>query len=285
MLGLELDAVSGKGYRLSRPLELLQRDQIIACLDTNSRARLKELEILPEIDSTNRYLMNRTETGLACFAEFQNSGRGRRGGNWHSPFAANIYLSLTWRFDDTTSVAASLGLAAGVWIAEALQDTGITGIGLKWPNDVLYNGAKLAGVLVEIKKESTGSCRAVIGVGLNIDMPDTAAQYIEQPWTDIRTITGQQPQRNLIAGVLLHNLLNGLSCYQTDGPAAMLERWNELDCMAGHQVQLHQSSGILTGTAQGIDETGALQLLCEEGLCCVHSGEVRLRLRPNTTTR
>ncbi len=276
-IGLAVHAVSGKGYRLSRPLELLQHERIISHLDSTSRTLLNKLEILPETDSTNRYLMARTETGLACFAEYQQDGRGRRGRSWHSPFAANICFSLTWHFDDAANTLSGLSLAAGVWIAEALQAAGISGVGLKWPNDVLHNGRKLAGVLIEMKGETAGPCQTVIGIGLNVDMPAKTAETIDQPWTDIRIITGQQPRRNQIAGLLLHHLLTGLSSYQRNGLSTVLERWNEMDCMAGRQVQLHHPSGVLAGTARGIDETGALQLACKDGLRSIHSGEVSLR--------
>ncbi len=276
-IGLKIQAVSGKGYRLSRPLELLQHEQIFTQLNSNSQRLLNRLEILSETDSTNRYLMNRRESGVACFAEYQQAGRGRRGRSWHSPFAASICFSLTWHFGDTASSLSGLGLAVGVWIADALQAAGITGVGLKWPNDVLYNGRKLGGVLIEMKGETAGPCQTIIGIGLNVNLPETMAETIDQPWIDIRTITGQQPERNQIAGLLLHHLLTGLSCYQINGPTAVLERWNKLDCLAGRQVKLHFPSGVLTGTARGIDKTGALQLLCNDGLHSVHSGEVTLR--------
>ncbi len=275
--GLAVQVVSGKGYRLCRPLELLQHEQIISHLDSTSRTLLAKLEILPEIDSTNRYLMAQTGTGVACFAEYQQAGRGRRGRSWHSPFAANICFSLTWHFDDGANTLSGLSLATGIWIAEALVAAGVTDIGLKWPNDVLHDGRKLAGVLIEIKGETTGPCQTVIGIGLNVDMPASAAETIDQPWTDIRTITGKLPGRNRIAGLLLHHLLTGLSSYQRNGLTTLLERWNELDCLAGRQVQLHHPSGVVSGTARGIDETGALQLACEDGLRSIHSGDISLR--------
>ncbi len=274
---LTVHAVSGKGYRLSRPLELLQHEQIISHLDDTSRPLLNKLEILPETGSTNRHLMAQKEPGLACFTEYQRAGRGRRGRSWHSPFAANICFSLTWHFDDAVNTLSGLSLAAGVWIVEALQGAGINGVGLKWPNDVLHKDHKLAGILIEMKGETAGPCHTVIGIGLNVDMPARMAEAIDQPWTDIRSITGQQPRRNQIAGLLLHHLLKGLTNYQQNGLSSVLERWNELDCMAGRQVQLHHPSGLLAGTAQGIDETGSLQLLCKDGLHSIHSGEVSLR--------
>ncbi len=276
-LDLELQAVSGKGYRLGRPLEPLRHELILSQLDQVSQALLTEMEILTRVDSTNHYLMSRGKSGAACLAEYQQEGRGRRGRSWHSPYGAGICLSLSWQFDNCRSTLSALGLAAGVWIVEALQAAGVGGLGLKWPNDVLHGGKKLAGILIEIRGETEGPCLAVIGVGLNVDMPERAASSIGQPWTDIRTITGRQPERNRIAGLLLHHLLKGLANYRQQGLTTVLERWNRLDCLANRPVQLQLPRETVTGTAHGVDETGALRLHCKEGVRLIHSGEVTLR--------
>ncbi len=278
-LGLELQAVRGKGYRLLRPVELLRHDAIISRLNGHSRSLLNELEILPRIDSTNRYLLERSGTGLACFAEYQHAGRGRGGRRWQSPFASGICCSVRWRFDGVAHPLSGLSLAAGVWVVDALRAAGIREVGLKWPNDVLHGGAKLAGILVEAKGEMAGSCQIVIGVGLNIDMPPVMASGIEQPWTDLKRVTGRQPGRNRIAGLLLHHLLTGLSVYEEKGLPGFQARWEALDCTAGRQVQIQHASGSLLGTAQGIDERGAIRLRCPDGFRHFHSGEVTLRIR------
>ncbi len=279
-LGLEIQAVSGKGYRLSRPLELLQRKQILAHLDSSSCSMLTDLEILPEVDSTNRYLMERSQGGIACFAEFQSAGRGRRGRRWHSPFGSNIYLSVSWHFEHSTGTVSGLSLAVGIWIADALRQAGVEEIQLKWPNDILHRGRKLAGVLTELKGETEGPCLAVVGVGLNLEMSGRGIESIDQPWIDLHTIIGQRPPRNRIAGLLLHHLLKGLAKYRETGLAPLRERWNHLDCMAGQPVRLLFPSGSVTGTALGIDENGALLLRTIEGTRAFHSGEVSLRQLP-----
>ncbi len=279
-LGLEVQAVNGKGYRLRQPLELLERDQILSVLDASTRALLDGLEILPEVDSTNRYLMTRSRARIACFAEYQQAGRGRRGRPWLSPFAANLYLSLSWRFDGPATALSGLSLAVGVWIAEALHDAGIgEGIQLKWPNDILHRNRKLGGVLVEMKGEAEGPCLAVIGVGLNLDMRGHDTGSIDQPWTDLHTITKRRPPRNRLAGLLLHHLLKGIVEYERHGLTPVHHRWNHLDCMAGKPVSLHLPSETLSGIAGGIDEKGALLLRTTNGVRTIHSGEVTLRQR------
>ncbi len=276
-LGLRVQAVSGKGYRLPEPVELLHRERIVATLDRRSRELLAGLEILPGTGSTNLHLMRCGQGGMACLAEYQWAGRGRRGRSWYAPLGGAIALSLSWRFDDSAAALAGLSLATGVWAAEALRAAGVEGVGVKWPNDLLHEGRKLGGILIELQGEADGPCLAVIGVGINLDLGRAAASQIEQPWTDLRTITGRRPQRNRLAGLLLHHLLLGLESYREEGLEGVLERWNELDCMAGRPVRLLHAGGTMNGTVQGIDKGGALLLRCVDGVHAVHSGEVSLR--------
>lgn len=127
--------------------------------------------------------------------------------------------------------------------------------------------------------EADGPCLAVVGVGLNLDMAHFDTGQIGQPWTDLRTVAGCRPQRNRLAGLLLHHMLTGLSRYQQDGLDEVLDRWSELDCLAGRPVRLQHPAGELSGTAQGVDRTGALLLRCADGVRAVHSGEVSVRLQ------
>ncbi|HFC52907.1 MAG TPA: bifunctional biotin--[acetyl-CoA-carboxylase] ligase/biotin operon repressor BirA [Gammaproteobacteria bacterium] len=278
-LGLQVQAVSGKGYRLARPLELLRAESIATTLNGHSRALLGRLEILPGTDSTNRHLLELGKGGAACLAEYQWAGRGRRGRRWHTPFGAGICLSVSWRFDHSAAALSGLSLAAGVWTAEALRAAGVEGVGLKWPNDLLHEGRKLAGVLIEVQGEADGPCLAVVGVGVNLEMSRLAGQRIGQPWTDLRAVTGRRPRRNHLAGLLLHHVLTGLFRYQREGLEGILERWSELDCLAGRPVRLRHPAGELLGTAQGVDRAGALLLRSAEGVRAIHSGEVSVRLQ------
>lgn len=277
-LGVECHSVPGKGYRLASPLELLQSESILAAMGGMPRPSM--IEIHSNISSTNRYLMDRVavlKSGHACFAESQSSGRGRHGRQWISPFARNIYLSLYWQFALSPADLSPLGLAMGVAVMRALQRLGIEDAGLKWPNDVLCQGHKLAGILIEMSGESAGPYHVVVGVGLNVDMSQTAASAIDQPWVDLVTALRRPVSRNVVAGTLLAELLAALESYQRGGFAEVREEWLRHDVCADAPVAILTAIDKIEGKARGVDETGALLLETASGIKRFHSGEVSLR--------
>ncbi len=281
-MGLDIYAVPGKGYRLASPLELLQRDAVMKELSTESRACLSDLELHPCLDSTNSYLAAKATAGLpsgyACMAEYQSAGKGRRGRAWVSPFAANVYLSLLWRFTMSPVAVSGLGLVAGVAVSRALRQAGLRNIGLKWPNDVMWHGRKLAGTLLEMAGESFGPVNVVIGIGLNVRMPPPAGAHIDQAWVDMETAIGHRVSRNTLAGLLLHQLLLVLHQFQEAGLAPFIEEWRQNDIIAGKSIHLQLPHETLTGVAKGVDQNGAL-LVQSKGIISSHmAGEVSVRL-------
>lgn len=281
-LGLDIQAVAGKGYRLAAPIELLQRERILSELDPESRALLSELDIYTHLDSTNIRLSGKIAAGLAsghaCMAEYQSAGRGRRGRNWVSPFAANVYMSLLWRFTMSPAAVSGLGLVAGIAVARALLQTGVRDIGLKWPNDVMWRGCKLAGTLLEITGESFGPIAVVIGIGLNVRMPPLAGARIDQAWADMESALGRGVSRNAMAGLLLHHLLLVLRQFQTSGLAPFIEEWRQHDMITGKTVHLQLPHQTITGVVKGVDNNGAL-LLQSKGTISSHmAGEVSVLL-------
>jgi BirA family biotin operon repressor/biotin-[acetyl-CoA-carboxylase] ligase len=281
-LGLDIHAVPGKGYRLASPLELLKRESILDSLTPESHALLSALEVHPHLESTNTYLSGKaaatSSSGYACLAEYQSAGRGRRGRTWISPFAANVYLSLLWRFTVNPTALGGLGLVSGVAVARALNQAGLRDLGLKWPNDVLWNGRKLAGTLLEMSGESYGPVSVVVGVGLNVRMPAPAGERIDQAWVDMETALAKSVSRNAMAGLLLHHLLLALQQFQAWGLAPFIQEWQQWDVVTGKTIRLQLPNETLTGVAKGIDRNGAL-LLQNRGIITSHmAGEVSVRL-------
>jgi BirA family biotin operon repressor/biotin-[acetyl-CoA-carboxylase] ligase len=279
---LEVESVRGKGYRIPGGIDLLDTGQVIGALTGPARALLGSLEILDTIDSTNAELMRRAERGgapgLVCTAEQQTAGRGRRGRQWVSPYAGNLYLSVLWEFSEGAAALEGLSLAVGVAVARALQGCGVAGIRLKWPNDVLYDGAKLGGILLEMQGDVAGPCRVVIGIGLNVAMPAAAAGNIEQAWTDIATVTGgRQPRRSHLLAAVLNELLPLLADFEQRGFASWREQWLALDAFADKRVTLRTGSTPVGGIARGVDERGALLFETDAGVQAVHGGEISLR--------
>ena len=279
-LGLGHSAVSGKGYRLERPLELLSRDEIESRLSPDARSALSALEIHDHLDSTNSYLVEQAKfgapSGSVCLAEFQSAGKGRRGRYWVSPFGSNIYLSILWRFQNGPAALSGFSLAIGVAVVRALRQQQIDGIGLKWPNDIYWQGQKLGGILVEVSGEANGPCTAVIGLGLNLFLPDRQAASITQAWTDLSKVTGQQqPPRNQLAGVLLNHLLPVIMEFETTGVAAYIDEWRRYDCLKEQAVRLFMFDQQIEGIAQGVDDQGLFVLrTVEDDTRVFASGEV-----------
>ena len=280
--GVDIHSVRGKGYRLAQQLDLLQQDRILSQLDTEVRPLLHCLEIHNELDSTSKHLLrlagDGADSGTACLAETQANGRGRRGRLWVSPFGANIYLSILWRFAQGPAALSGLSLAIGVAVLEAVQALGIDGCGLKWPNDLLWKGRKLAGVLLDLSAEASGPSTVVVGIGLNVRMPDSVAATIDQPWVDLHSLLpAALPPRNHIAALLLGRALAALSEFEREGLAAFQTRWARWDCLAGRSVTLHLPTQRITGRAQGIDATGALLLETAGQVRAYAAGEVSVR--------
>jgi BirA family biotin operon repressor/biotin-[acetyl-CoA-carboxylase] ligase len=281
-LGLTIHRVAGKGYRLAAPLELLERDSLWDSLAADTRQHLAGLHLHQRIDSTNAYLLRlrkSTPGGHACLAEMQTAGRGRSGRQWVSPFGASLYLSILWQFEGP-AVLGGLSLAAGVAVVRALNRLGISGVGLKWPNDLLWQGRKLGGILIEMAGESHGPCSVVLGVGLNGKLPATAGAGIDQAWVDLAEIGGgSSPPRQQLAALLIDALAELLSGYSQQGLAAYLPEWRRLNCILDQPVVLHLADRQEQGIARDVNDDGLLLLELADGSRKAYAaGEVRLRL-------
>jgi len=284
-MGLDLHAVKGKGTRLKSGLELLDGKTIKSGLSARSAELLDDLEISHVLASTNQHLMQRSRSGqlssgTVCMAEMQTAGRGRLGRSWVSPYGQNLYLSFMWNFKAGLSALSGLSLACGVAICQALEELGMNSHGLKWPNDILWEGKKLGGILVEIQGESQGEYTVVVGVGVNYRMNGDACQLIDQPWADISTATNSAlTGRNSLASGIIDHTLQVLNGYEQTGLAPYVERWQRYDCYQNKRAKVISGNDVRHGVAKGITELGELKLLKEDGTVdFITSGEVSLRL-------
>lgn len=284
--GVAIRARRGQGYALEQPLDLLDADAVIAALAPEARARLASLAVAWTLDSTNAELLRRPMPGPQCevlLAERQTGGRGRRGRSWQSPLAAHITLSLQRGFEGGLARLGGLSLVAGITAVEAVRALGIAGVGLKWPNDLVVDEGgtlrKLGGILVEGGGEHAGPVRAVLGIGLNVRMPGKAAAHIDQPWTDLATLTGGvPPSRNALAAALLSAWLPALACFDRDGLAPFLPRLAALDVLHGRTVTVHTGREPVVGIAAGVGADGALAVRDAAGaMRLFHAGEVSVR--------
>lgn len=281
--GVAIDAAPGRGYALAAPLELLDADAILAAIPPQARGDLAGLEVAWSIDSTNSELLRRSPAAVGTrvlLAEHQSGGRGRRGRGWESPLAANLYLSLDRRFDSGLARLGGLGLVAGLAVAEALHAGGFGQVRLKWPNDLVVEREdgtlhKLGGLLVEGGGENAGPVSAVVGIGLNVRMPQRAD--IDQPWIDLQALAGGSvPSRNRLAADCLAQLLPALAQFDREGLEPFLARYAALDTLTGREVEVHAGQ-VRRGVVLGIAADGALRLRMDGREHAVHAGEVSVR--------
>lgn len=271
--GVDIYRIQGRGYQLAHPMQLLDETRL-----TDSSE--PKLELIPVIDSTNQYLLervNESEKGRVCVAEYQASGRGRRGRQWVSPFGSNLYLSMYWRLDAGMAAAMGLSLVIGIAAVEALEEMGIQGVKLKWPNDLYYQDKKLAGILVEMSGQAGGAANLVIGMGLNIGMPDKQPD-IDQPWTTLNQVCADHRlDRTQLALTLIEHWKTILADYEMMGLAGFVDRWNRLDNFIGRPVKLIMGAREVKGIVQGIDQQGGVVLETDNGLETYIGGEISLR--------
>lgn len=279
--GVPVESAGAAGYRLPWPTQMLEQSAVRTALPAAVARRLGALELHWEIDSTSSELQRRAHVAAdlsIVMAETQTAGRGRRGRSWLSPPGLNIYLSCLKRFEAGFAALSGLSLATGVIVVRALHALGLDGARLKWPNDVLARGGKLAGILIELSGEYQGPCAAVIGIGLNVRLTDALREQAGQPVCDLATLAqGTPPDRNHVAAALITSLVEGLAQFEHEGFAAFLDEYAEHDALHGVPLRVTGASGELDGVGAGIDVRGALQLQTATGLQGIDSADVTVR--------
>jgi len=280
-MGLDIFKVTGKGYCLNSQVGLLNKTQI----DQHYKAlgaNTADVEVHPIIDSTNSELMRRIqaktalESGTVIVAEMQQAGRGRRGRVWQSPFGANLYYSYFWRLDDGLQAAMGVSIAVGLAVYDAIKALYQIDVELKWPNDIYINKQKLAGVLVELDGQPQGPCQLVIGIGINLQMPESFSQHIDQAWTDLNQHTQKLDKNQLVASLTYH-LEQRLVQYRQTGLQDMYEQWNSLNAFAGDYVELNTGHRSWRGICEGIDPQGGIRIRQDGEVKSYYGGEVSLR--------
>jgi len=279
-MGIRVHAVPGRGYRLADSVEWLDPDGVAGML--GALTHRYHLQLLDVVDSTNVALMREAMAGapsgsVTC-AEHQLQGKGRRGRAWRSVLGGSLTFSVLWRFERGIQEISGLSLAVGLAVARAVNRFSVHQVRLKWPNDLLLDYRKLAGILVEVQGDLHGPSFAVVGVGLNVSLAPAYRDEIDQAVVDLAEM-GVKTGRNQLLAACLEELDQVVSVLREQGFAALREDWMRLDAYANRRVKLSMPDGqSLTGHAQGIDEAGGFVLRDEHGNQRVYSGgEIRLR--------
>jgi BirA family biotin operon repressor/biotin-[acetyl-CoA-carboxylase] ligase len=283
--GVPVQAAANHGLRLGYPVELLDARRILEGLGGDQRANLQDLEVLFEVDSTNTRLLAAPPSApggtRACLSELQHAGRGRRGRRWVAPFGSGIAFSLSWNCSNAVRTLPALSLGVGVAVSRALVRAGANGVVLKWPNDIWFRDRKIGGVLIETRAGQGGLTHVVIGIGLNVNLPEAARREIEAGGVSVTAVADaceQPPSRNFIAGAILDELLSMLAEYERSGFGAFRDAWIGLDALRGRRAQVMVGDQATVGIARGVDEDGALLLETSGRLQHFYSGEASLRL-------
>lgn len=276
--GVQIITVTGKGYCLTAPIDLLNQEMITSLVTTEGGA----ISVVPIIDSTNQFLVDKQAQltpGETCIAEYQTAGRGRRGRTWYSPFGANIYFSMYWRLEQGPAAAMGLSLAAGIIIAETLRKVSQQPIKVKWPNDIYLNDRKLAGILVEMNGKTGDVADVIIGVGINLTMQTIASDNINQQWTNLNQLE-EKVDRNQLSALLIDQMRIQLYRFEREGLEPFIARWKKFDNFINRPVQLLIGERTENGIARGIDKQGALLLEQNGKITSWLGGEISLRRAP-----
>jgi BirA family biotin operon repressor/biotin-[acetyl-CoA-carboxylase] ligase len=275
--GLEVYRVRGRGYRLSQPVSLLDARAIAQ--HAGGAAERFSIEVVDVAASTNTLLARRAAAGApggtVIAAERQESGRGRMGRPWHSGLGGGITFSLLWRFEQGASALAGLSLGAGVAVIRALEKLGGRDVQLKWPNDVVWCGGKLAGILIELQGDALGPSAVVVGIGLNVRLSDAVRSRIDQPVADLETACGCAIDRSTVLGIVLAELATVLDAFSREGFAPLRAEWESHHAHQGKAVALKLPDGRThEGVARGVGDDGALLFDQGGAIRRLHSGEL-----------
>ncbi len=236
-----------------------------------------EVEVLPIIASTNDYLLAQAKDPAAlaskkvCLTENQYQGRGQHGRTWLSPQGQSLAMSVLCPFTLHRGAVNGLSLVVGIAIAEGLTALGYTDVQLKWPNDIVHQGHKLGGVLVETVVQQQ-QLRAVIGIGLNVHHAPSMEE-VGRPVTCLAALA-PPPTRTVLAITLLQHLFQHVTRFHQDGFPAFLSQWHRYDALYGKPVTWQQHAKQHHGIAAGVSTEGALQIDTPSGLQTVRIGEV-----------
>ncbi|MBI1732716.1 MAG: biotin--[acetyl-CoA-carboxylase] ligase [Gammaproteobacteria bacterium] len=278
--GVRLDRIRGRGYRLGRPVELLDAGEILNRLRPDIRRALREVRAEFSLDSTNLALLREADChGRLLLAEFQTHGRGRRGNQWLSPPASGICMSLGWRLDPIPAGAGALSILTGAAMMRALRLCGMESVGLKWPNDIVFEGRKLGGLLVESRAQHAGPMDVVIGVGINVSLPDDLRIPGDNVPVDLARCCTSPPSRNVLCARMAEALIDMLTALGSGRIGDYFDEWRRHDVGAGRDGALRLGRKVVRGRVLGISDSGMLRMLVGGVEREFSSGDLSLRLR------
>ncbi|MDX8385795.1 MAG: biotin--[acetyl-CoA-carboxylase] ligase [Gallionella sp.] len=276
-MGIALQRVRGRGYRLTQPWQKLKIDEILSFL--GRKAGHFDMEILSLATSSNTLLLQGASSGAVSGSvlavELQTAGRGRLGRTWHSGLGNALTFSLLWRFEKGLNALSGLSLTVGVAVVRALKKLGGQGVQLKWPNDILTEQGKLGGILIEAQGDMLGPSAVVIGIGLNYRLSGDFEKIIDQPYCSVDDACAEMPTRNQLLAMILIELEEALFEFAAQGFKVFRAEWEQYHAYQNRSIRMKMPDDTeVIGIASGINNSGELCLKTPQGLRYFNSGEV-----------
>lgn len=278
---MPIESKKGCGYRLGFRPDFLDERFLRQSLSPYLKKRGTHFFFCEELDSTNNQafslLRQNNSSSVIVTTEKQYSGRGRRGRIWQSPFGSGIYLSCGFRTRAGLAALQSYSLIVAVSLCGFLRQYFNRQFAVKWPNDIYYEGKKLAGILVEINGDPDDELLVVLGIGLNVSNHFLDPSLVGQEWTDLTRVAREPVDRNALLVSLVKDVMLPLMDVEP-GKADLELMWPEYDFLYGKPVSVHLESRVFGGVARGVTRSGELRILMEDGSeCLLNSGEVSVR--------
>ncbi|MGB0496135.1 MAG: bifunctional biotin--[acetyl-CoA-carboxylase] ligase/biotin operon repressor BirA [Kangiellaceae bacterium] len=288
---IDIYSVKGKGYKIPDGLSLIDKDKLEQ-LVSNKLNYFPIIDLLTTVDSTSSFISEQWQInsqidkavksesykqGRVCISEHQSKGRGRKGNSWVSPFGANLYFSIGIDLPVGLSVLGGLSLAIGIGLTEFINRFTNEEVKLKWPNDLLSDNKKLAGILVEASGDSNDNSFINIGIGINWNMPAKFTQEIDQPWRNLADILSAPIDKTTLMANLLIELDKTVDTFISQGFEMFSKRWEKNSAFIGQEVLISTHKEKVKGVEKGIDKNGAIIVKTKKGVKSFYSGEVSLR--------
>lgn len=266
--GYVIECKRACGYQLQHPFDPLTTDAILCHLAQWPHVQQLSLTPFVAINSTNDYLKSQGTAARViqvCVAEQQLKARGRFNRHWHSPFGQNIYFSMAIQLAVPMAELSGLSLVISLAVVNALSDYGLDGevLGIKWPNDIIFQGKKLAGILIELSGEAHATTDVVIGIGINANMDDAP---LDTPWSSLQQVFGVPIQRAQLVASLIRNVYQALLTFQRSGFQPFKNAWQQHHCLQGQLIQLSIPQGRISGICKGIDNQGNIRIEGSDGI-------------------
>lgn len=279
--GYEFESAPRRGYRLVRQPDRLSQPSLLQALSGNQSLG-KRIKLLTSVSSTQEEARHLAEEGAPhgtlVLAEEQTAGRGRQGRQWYSPPGKGIWMSLLLRPDrQPVSIAPQLTLLTAVAVCRAVRKFRVDA-GIKWPNDILVDGRKLCGILVESVAEDELIRYAIAGIGIDVNLQrEDIPQELLPKVTSVQIASGRRIERTELIGAVLMEMEQLYQLYTEKGFAPIAHLWEALSVTLGRQITVLTPDGEVTGKAIALEENGTLILQENSGNTrTIFSGEVQL---------